>query len=85
MKKVNPRNRPRSEADVKRAEKVAVDKAVHVASAIFLTVLLDKFGGEEWIPDIWREVNKLSEEISERRVSVNDLTTVLREEYGIDL
>lgn len=34
---------------------------------------------------VWREINKLSEEIAERRVSVADLRAVLREEYGIEV
>lgn len=39
-KKINPRRRPLSEADVIRIQ----DNAVHLAFAIFLTVLKDKFG-----------------------------------------
>lgn len=84
-KKVNPKNRPATEADVKRAKEEASNEAVHMASAIFLTVLCDKFGGADYMVDIWKEVNKLSEEIIEKRVSVPDLTRVLRDEYGIDL
>lgn len=86
MKKgVNPRRRPVTEADIIRAKAQATEEAVHMASAIFLTVLCDKFGGAEYMVDIWKEVNKLSEEIIEKRVSVPDLTRVLRDEYGIDL
>lgn len=38
-KKVNPRRRPVSEADIYKAQ----DEAVHLAMAIFLTVLTDDF------------------------------------------
>lgn len=54
-----------------------------MTSAIFLTVLCDKFGGADYVPDIWREVSKLSEEIKEKRVSVPDLIRTLDEEYDI--
>ena len=39
MKRVNPRKRPASQADVKRAKKEAQDKAVELAWSIFFTVL----------------------------------------------
>ena len=67
------------------ARNEAVDEAVTMASAIFLTVIIDKFEGRDWVPDIWREVNKLSEEIKEGRVSVGDLKHVLKTEYEIIL
>lgn len=81
--KTNPRRRPATEADVQRAwEKGVLDGCSH-ASAIFLTVLVDKFGGEDKVTDVWKEIVKLSEEVKERRVSVADLRTTLREEYGV--
>ena len=83
--KTNPRKRPATQEDVKRAQAKAVNEAVRMASAIFLTVLCDKFNGADHIPDVWREVNKLSEEIKEKRISVSDLIVTLREEYEIDV
>ena len=85
MAKTNPRRRPASEEDVRRAWDDGVLAGVTNACAIFLTVLVDKFDGGLYIPDVWREINKLSEEIAERRVSVADLRAVLREEYGIEV
>lgn len=81
--KTNPRKRPATMADVNKAKAKAVTEAVRMSSAIFLTVLCDKFGGADYIPDVWREVNKLSESIKEGRVSVNDLIRTLDEEYDI--
>ena len=81
--KTNPRRRPASCEDVTRAwQKGVLDGCSH-ASAIFLTVLVDKFGGEDIVADVWKEIVKLSEEVKERRVSVADLRTTLREEYGV--
>lgn len=81
--KTNPRKKPASQEDVRRAQTKAVNDAVRMTSAIFLTVLCDKFGGADYIPDVWREVSKLSEEIKEKRVSVPDLIRMLDEEYNI--
>lgn len=83
--KTNPRRRPATGEDVRRAWDDGVLAGVTNACAIFLTVLVDKFDGSPYIPDVWREINKLSEEIAERRVSVADLRAVLREEYGIEV
>ena len=85
MKKVNPRKRPCTEADVNRAKVQAVDEAVRYSTAIILTVLADKFNGADYIPEIWHEVNKLSQEIKEHRISVQDLIYVLRTEYNVEV
>ena len=85
-KKVNPRRRPATEADVKRAKASASDEAVKLAIAIFLTVLCDDFNfDKDQLQLAWERMDKLSEEIKEHRVSAWDLVEVLREEYGIDL
>jgi len=83
--KTNPRNRPATQADVRRAWEKGVDEGCTIACAIMLTVLADKFDGKDYIPDIWREVNKLSDEIKEKRVSVSDLRRVLLNEYGVEV
>lgn len=85
-KKVNPRRRPATEADVKRAKASASDEAVKLAIAIFLTVLCDDFNfDKDQLQLAWERMDKLSESIKEHRVSAWDLVEVLREEYGIDL
>ena len=82
-KKINPRRRPLSEADVIRIQ----DNAVHLAFAIFLTVLKDKFGfSNDDIVRAWREADKLSEEVlKDGLVKLKDLVDMLKEEYKIDL
>ena len=81
-KKVNPRRIPASQADIVKAQ----EKACHLAMAIFLTVMKDKFGFDnDDIVRAWDEWDKLSEEIKEGRVSLKDLTDVLNEEYDIKL
>lgn len=83
MKK-NPRSIPKTQADVDKAFDRGVNAGVRNASAIFLTVLCDKFNGGDYIREVWTEITKLSEEVAERRVSVPDLEKVLLDEYGIN-
>lgn len=84
-KKVNPRKIPKTQEDVDRAWEKGVADGVSNACAIFLTVLLDKFNGGEHIGAVWSEINKLSGEIKERRVSIADLRNTLLEEYSIEV
>lgn len=83
--KVNPRKRPATWADVERAKDKAQNDALHLTMAIFLTVLVDKFNGSDYVQDVWKEINKLSQEINEGRVNFTDLKRVLLEEYEIEL
>lgn len=82
--KPNPRKIPRTEADCKREYGRGVTDGVSLSRAILLTVLLDKYGADDWIVDYWQDVVKLSEEVRENRVNLFDLERVLREEYGIE-
>lgn len=54
-----------------------------LAVVLMLTVLLDKFGMEDKIKDVWEAWIKLSEEVLEGRVKLHELRNVLRKEYGI--
>jgi hypothetical protein len=84
-KKINPRRKPATEADVDRAWRKGVLDGVSNASAIFLTVMVDKFNGADYVKDVWMEIDKLSEEIAESRVSIADLKRVLLDEYGVSV
>lgn len=42
-------------------------------------------GGADYIRDVWLEINKLSAEVAEKRVSVPDLRRVLLEEYNVEV
>ena len=85
MKKVNPRKRPATFADIERAKKNAENNALTLVEAIVFTVLVDKYGFEDRVFNVWKDSQKLSEEIIEGRVSVQDLIDVLHEEYSIEL
>ena len=80
-KKVNPNRKPATQADVEKARM----QGVSLAMAIFLTVLVDKFNGAEYIKEVWAAVNSLSDSISKGYVDLFDLKKVLKEEYNIEL
>lgn len=85
-KKVNPRRRPATQADVNRARDQAVEDAVHLCMAVFFTVLLDKEQADkEILHRVWDEVNDLSDSINQGYVTEADLKRVLREEYDIHI
>jgi hypothetical protein len=85
-KKVNPRRRPATQADVNRARDQAVADAVHLCMAVFFTVLLDKEQADkEILHRVWDEVNDLSDSINQGYVTEADLKRVLREEYDIEI
>ena len=85
-KRVNPRRRPASQADVKRASAAAMDHALTAAWAIMFTVLRDKENAaNEDLQRVWKEVESLSDSINQGYVNVADLRTALEDEAGIVL
>ena len=83
-RRVNPRRRPATVADVKKAAKSGVAEAVSGTQTIFFSVLRDKVGWDnEQLRDFWQKVKDLSDEVVEGRISISDLRCVLREEAGI--
>ena len=82
--KVNPRRHPMTEADTRRLMEQSANTAVGLSLAIFITVLVDKYGWTaEQVTDIWKHLEKLYEEVKEGRVSAYDLKKTLEEESGI--
>lgn len=84
MSKLNPRKRPVNMADLERFKKKIFKEATDYATAIFLTVLLDKeHADREIVQRVWKEINEKCEAINEGYIKVSDLQQVLRDEYGI--
>ena len=84
MPKLNPRKRPVNMADLERFKKKIFKEATDYATAIFLTVLLDKENADaEIIKRVWHEINDLCDSVVKGYVKVSDLQAVLRDEYGI--
>ena len=84
-KRVNPRRKPATQADVEKAKRQAQDIAITSAWAIFFSVLRDKEGyGYKRLRRVWDEVNYLSDSIDKGYVKLDDLVNELAE-YGITL
>ena len=64
-KKVNPRRRPATQADVQRAKQKGQEEAIKLAWSILFTVLRDKEGYDlEDLQRVWKEVDDLSDSIA---------------------
>lgn len=70
---------------IKQAKKDATNQAVSLALVLMFTVLLDKYGANDYIQDIYKDFNKLAEEVLEGRVKLHELRNVLRKEYEIQI
>ena len=82
-KKVNPRRRPASQADVLRAKRQAEERSVNTAWAIIFTVLRDKEGYDvDGLQRVWSHVNDLSDSIAQGYCTVADLKDILKQEEG---
>ena len=85
-KKVNPRKRPATMADVNKAKKQAQSDAIKLVWSIFFTVLRDKEHAEiEDLQRVWKECEELSDSIAKGYCTVADLRTILHEEVGATL
>lgn len=85
-KKVNPKRKPATQADIIKAKKDAQIKAINYTWAIFFSVMRDKEGyGRKRLRRLWREVSNLSDSIARGYVSVEDLMRTLDEEMDIVL
>ena len=88
-KKVNPRRRPATEADLIRAQTKAINETVTFVMAAIFTVLHDKEGfGTKRLKRLKRVLDEfyyLSESLSSGFVNVNDLLRMLLEETKINL
>ena len=73
------------ERRIRKAKTEATNEAVSLALVLMFTVLLDKYGAEDYIQEIYGNWNKLAEEVKEGRVKLHELRDVLRKEYGIGI
>lgn len=86
VKKVNPRNKPATYADIKRAEEMGLLFGLRMAKGLVFTALLDKMGWDkEKLHELWEHTSNLSTSVKEGYVKMSDLYQVLREEYEIDI
>lgn len=84
--KTNPRNRPVSEADVKRAKKAGQHEALKTVLYMLLFILVEKEGyTHEQLSKVQDELNYLSDSVARGYVKWDDIRRVLEEEYDVHL
>ena len=85
-KKINPRRKPVSQAELKTWEHRAISYALIQAKCMCFHTLIDKgFLQPEQVKPAWEAVKYLAESINKGYVNLQDLYDSLRDEYGIDL
>lgn len=85
-KRVNPRRRPASQADVKKAKEEAICKAIVLAKALTFTALLDEgIIKPEDVKRGWDKTRYLADSVNQGHVSIRDMYNTLIEDYGVDL
>ena len=83
-KKVNPRRRPASMADVRKAKSEATNEAMEAVLYMVLYGLIDKIGyTPEQIHDVEEAFAYVVDSINQGYVKWQDVRRVLREEYGV--
>lgn len=85
-KRINPYRKPATLGDIEKIKREISDRATGYAMALFFTVMLDKEGASgEDLHRIFSEVEYLADSVKSGRVSLDDLTRVLDDEYGITI
>lgn len=84
-KKVNPRRKPASQADVKRAKGKAIDEAIIATKVLVFHALLDLeyIKTPEEVKTAWDKANYLAESVKKGYCSLQDMYNNLVEEYGV--
>ena len=84
--KVNPRKKPATAADLKKAADVGFNNGICGALTIMLYTLKDKFGTtDEELKEFADAFNYTLDSINKGYVKLKDLQKVISEEYGIDI
>ena len=84
-KKINPRRKPASQADVKRAKDTATDRAIIATKVLVFHALLDLeyIKTPEQVRTAWDKANYLAESVKKGYCSLQDMYNNLVEEYGV--
>lgn len=86
-KKVNPRRRPASQADVEKAKSEAVCKAIVLAKALTFTAMLDLgfLKTPEEVKAAWDKTKYLADSVNKGYCSIQDMYNTLIDDYNVDL
>lgn len=84
--KINPRRRPASQADVKKAKEEAVAKAIVLTKALTFTALLDEgIIKPEDVKRGWDKTKYLADSTKRGYITMQDMYDALISDYGIDI
>jgi hypothetical protein len=84
-KKVNPKRRPATQMDVKRAKMETTDKAIVLTKVIMLTALLDaELIKPEHVKFAWERTQAMAENVLKGYCTIQDMYNVLVNDYGIE-
>lgn len=84
--KINPRRRPASQADVKKAKEEAVAKAIVLTKALTFTALLDEgIIKPEDVKRGWDKTKYLADSTKRGYINIQDMYDALISDYGIDI
>ena len=85
-KKVNPRKRPATGADVEKAKKYATNEAIKRILYLVLYVLIEKHDAPyDDIQQLAQEINYYADSITNGYVSWKDIERVVVDEYEVSL
>lgn len=85
-KRTNPRRRPATMADVKRAKAEAQDRAMRMVLYLLLYVLIEKHDAStDFIQSIAEDVNYYADSIKRGYVTWKDIERVVIDEYDVRL
>lgn len=85
-KKINPRQKPVSQAELKTWEHRAISYALIQAKCMCFHALIDKgYLQPEQVKPAWDAVKYLADSMNKGYVKLQDLYDSLRDEYGVDL
>lgn len=85
-KKVNPRRKPATHADVEKAKSQASSEAIRKILYLVLYILIDKHDApREDIHQLADEVNYYADSISQGYITWKDVERVVRDEYEVEL
>lgn len=83
-KKTNPRHRPATMADVKKAKQNATSEALRRMIYLMLYILIDKHDApREEIQQLSEEVNYYADSITRGYVTWQDIEKVVVEDFGV--
>lgn len=86
IKKINPKKKPATEADVIKAKKQATYEAMERILMLVLYVLVDKHNApRDDIQQLANEVNYMADSVSKGYVSWRDIEHVLLDEYEVKI